>query len=84
MMKEQPNFGVLMEGKFPDVGATDGQGYAPVFSEAIFTMNVRPKNDIPYISGRKTLGVDVAYKGKDSNVWVVDRSYANAYKHQDL
>lgn len=85
MMRKQPNFGVLMEGKFPEAGVMDSQGYAPVFSERIFELNSRKKQDVPYISGRKILGLDVSYKGKDSNVWVLrgDNAAELLYENHD-
>ena len=68
----QSQFDVLYLGRFPDAEAQDNLGYAPVFNEAIFKTNVRKESDVKFFDNRNVvMGIDVAYKGKDSNVWCV-------------
>lgn len=68
----ETQFEVLYLGHFPDTEAQDNLGYAPVFNEAIFKLNVRDEKDVQYFDTRnRTIGLDVAYKGKDTNVWVL-------------
>ena len=68
-MRDKADFGVLMEGNFPEADAIDNNGYITLFSEDFIKNHIIEEE--PPLIGRLKLGIDVSYKGKDSNVWVI-------------
>lgn len=68
-MRDKETFGVLMEGNFPDADTIDRDGYISLFTEDFVKNHVIDEE--PTLMGRLKLGIDVSYKGKDSNVWVL-------------
>jgi len=68
-MRDKADFSVLMEGNFPEADAIDGSGYITLFTEDFVKQHTTTEE--PPLFGRLRLGIDVSYKGKDSNVWVL-------------
>lgn len=63
------DFSVLYEANFPEADAIDSSGYITLFTEEF--VKSRLIQEEPPLMGRLKLGIDVSYKGKDSNVWVL-------------
>ncbi len=68
-MRGQADFDVLMEANFPEADKIDKDGYITLFAEDFIKDRVIIEE--PPLFGRLRLGLDVSYKGKDSNVWVL-------------
>lgn len=68
-MRDKADFDVLMEGNFPDADKIDRDGYITLFSDDFVKNHIIYEE--PPLMGRLKLGIDVSYKGKDSNVWVL-------------
>lgn len=83
MARSKSNFDVLFGARFPDADALDNQGYAPLFTDIMIKIATRKEKDVPYWSGTRILGVDVSYKGKDSNVWVLRTDNAMRVVHKN-
>ena len=68
-MRNQKDFDVLMEGNFPEADKIDSSGYITMFTDNFIKSHII--EDEPPLMWKLKLGIDVSYKGKDSNVWVV-------------
>lgn len=79
--RQQAFFDVLYECKFPDADAIDSQGYLPLFTESLINGAYTELDLQP--TGRLVMGVDVSYKGKDSNVWVLRGDGAMKLLHRN-
>lgn len=68
-MRDKADFDVLMEWNFPDADAIDDKWYITLFSDDFIKNHIIEEE--PPLVGKLRLWIDVSYKWKDSNVWVV-------------